>query len=141
MKWVIFVLAAVLSVSATQAPVGVNPPDPNFTAPSVVEKEIVGAVIDVAPRVQNHHEVTLVQILNFKEDNIKADESPFKPMAVTGVLLCGNQGNLYPLTHSDVSLVYNARSSSTTGCHDLVSIAPWNDGVAKTITPITVRSH
>ncbi len=91
-----------------------------------VDLTLVGSVASAYPEYRNGKQVTVVRIMEFSRNR------SFGEPTISTVLLCGEFGNL---THTNIMLTYNPASPSrTTGCLNVLSASPWEDGKVKTIT-------
>jgi hypothetical protein len=87
-------------------------------------RTVVGSLADVFIEYRHAQLISVAHILDFRTDDA------LKEPALLQIRLCGDQtSTLYPLVHTNLTLVYDASSPSrSTGCLRLLRAAPWQDG-------------
>lgn len=88
------------------------------------ERVVIGSLADFSAGYDNGTTITVIHILEFRTDVF-----PGEPTLLP-VRLCGDQHrSLGAAVHTNITVIYELASHSRlTGCHNLISSGPWQDG-------------
>jgi hypothetical protein len=131
LRWLLaaVVLIGVPSSFSTVLPITPNPQRaelPTFSR-LTTRRTVIGSMADMATHYAHGRPITIIDILEFKTD------SPLQQPHFVDVRFCGDGHAVFePFVHTDVTLVYDLASRTRlTGCLQLISIDPWQDGTTR----------